>query len=192
MTVGTRHFILGLLVNQPMSGYDIKRLFGRFRWLVGRSSFGNIYPALHSLLEEGLVTVDVIASPDRPPRKVYHINERGLQALEAWNREPVEQDVSLKTFVMRLLLSGNLDREELMAYLEQRRADVAEQRDALQELADPTHDGDLGRTLALEYGLALSGKEIDWLERTLEQLGTREHHTRSEADAPPLHSHPAG
>jgi DNA-binding PadR family transcriptional regulator len=178
MTVGIRHFILGLLANQPMSGYDVKRLFGRFRWLIGRSSFGNIYPALHTLLDEGLVTMRVVSSPDRPPRKVYHINEQGLAALEEWNREPVGSGASLKTFVMRLLMSGNLDREALIAYLDERRAEVVEQQGALQELADRGHDGDLGRRLALEYGLALSGREIDWLEQTLEQLGTRAPYTR--------------
>jgi DNA-binding PadR family transcriptional regulator len=174
MHVGIRHFILGLLASQPMSGYDVKRLFGRFRWLIGRSSFGNIYPALHSLLDKGLVTMDVIPNPDRPPRKVYHINEKGRQVLDQWNGKPLASDASLKAFVMRLLLSGNLDHEELIAYLEQRRAEVAEQRDALQELTGQASD-DLGRKLALEYGLALSGKEIDWLDQTLEALDSVPH-----------------
>lgn len=173
MALGIQHFILGLLANQSMSGYDVKRLFGRFRWLIGPSSFGNIYPALHALLDEGLVTMDVIAGSDRPPRKVYHINERGLEALEEWDREPAGSDTSLKTFVMRLLLSGNLDRRELIAYLEQRRAEVVAQRSELEVLTDRACDEDLGRRLALDYGLALSGKEIDWLEQTLEELGTR-------------------
>jgi DNA-binding PadR family transcriptional regulator len=140
--------------------------------LIGRSSFGNIYPALHDLLDEGLVTVDVITSSDRPPRKVYNINEDGREVLEEWNREPGGSDASLKTFVMRLLLLGNLGHGELVAHLEQRRAEVVAQRDALSELAERANDDDLGRKLALEYGLALSGKEIDWLEHTLEELGT--------------------
>jgi len=140
MTLGIQHFILGLLANQPMSGYDVKRLFGRFRWLIGRSSFGNIYPALHTLLDEGLVTMDVISSPDRPPRKVYHINQRGLDVLGEWNREPAGAEASLKAFVMRLLLSGNLGRSELIAYLEQRRAQVVAQRGKLQELTGQASD----------------------------------------------------
>jgi PadR family transcriptional regulator AphA len=170
MAIGIRHFVLGLLANEPMSGYDVKRLFGRFRWLIGSSSFGNIYPALHALLEDGLVSVDVIASPDRPPRKVYSINEKGLDALQEWIEEPPASDASLKAFVMRLLLSSNLSREGLVAHLEQRRAEVALQRDALHDMEAEAGRDDIGNRLALDYGLTMSGREIDWLDETLELL----------------------
>jgi DNA-binding PadR family transcriptional regulator len=48
-----RYFVLELLAQQPMSGYDIKRLLAHLSWLIGGASFGNIYPALHALLENG-------------------------------------------------------------------------------------------------------------------------------------------
>jgi PadR family transcriptional regulator AphA len=170
MVIGIRHFVLGLLANQPMSGYDVKRLFGRFRWLIGSSSFGNIYPALHGLLEDELVDVDVVASSDRPPKKVYSINEQGLDALQAWLEEPPASDASLKGFVMRLLLSNSLSREGLVAHLEQRRAEVVTQRDALYDMEGASGQDDIGKRLALDYGLTMSSREIDWLDETLEWL----------------------
>jgi len=171
MAIGIRHFVLGLLANEPMSGYDVKRLFGRFRWLIGNSSFGNIYPALHALLEDELVSVDVITSPERPPKKVYSINGKGLDVLQEWIEAPPASDASLKAFVMRLLLSSNLSREGLVAHLEQRRAEVVLQRDALHDVEDGEGEGDIGRWLALDYGLTMSRREIDWLDETLELLG---------------------
>ena len=66
-----RNFCLGLLVQQPMSGYDIKCLLGQLDWLIGGSSFGNIYPTLHALLQDGLASVDVVDNHDKPPKKVY-------------------------------------------------------------------------------------------------------------------------
>lgn len=47
-----RHFILGLWVQQPVSGYDIRQMFKGLEWLIGAPSFGSLYPALHALLRE--------------------------------------------------------------------------------------------------------------------------------------------
>jgi len=101
---GIRLFILGLLTRQPMSGYDIKRFLKSLSWLIDVPSLGSLYPSLHALLKDGLVTVEVIASQDRPSRKIYSITEAGEKALRAWLNQPSESDASLKKFVMRLAL----------------------------------------------------------------------------------------
>ncbi len=80
--VSTRHFILGLLTRQPMSGYDIKRFLKQLSWLVDSPSFGSLYPALHALLKDDRVTVEVIPRQDKPPRKIYTITEAGRQVLQ--------------------------------------------------------------------------------------------------------------
>jgi PadR family transcriptional regulator AphA len=82
------HFILGLLAQQPMSDYDIKGVLKDLGWLVGDTSFGSLYPALHAMLRDGLVTVDVVPQQDKPPRKVYSITQDGKQTLEKWANEP--------------------------------------------------------------------------------------------------------
>ena len=76
-SVNFRHFILGLLSRRSMSGYDIRRLLRSLGWLLGNPSFGTIYPALHALLKDGLVTVEVVPHPSRPPRKIYTITGAG-------------------------------------------------------------------------------------------------------------------
>jgi DNA-binding PadR family transcriptional regulator len=75
-TVSIRQLILDLLTRQPMSGYDIKRFLKSLSWLIDSPSFGSLYPALHTLLEDGLVTVEVIPPQDKPPRKIYSITDR--------------------------------------------------------------------------------------------------------------------
>ena len=82
------YFVLGLLDQQPMSGYDVQRLLKRMKGLIGSSSFGHIYPALHTLLEEGWVTVNVVTHQDRPPKKVYTIKQEGRAALHEWLEQP--------------------------------------------------------------------------------------------------------
>jgi PadR family transcriptional regulator AphA len=51
----TAYVILGMLRNQPRSGYEIKRvvdLSTRFFWA---ASYGQIYPELRALAQAGLV-----------------------------------------------------------------------------------------------------------------------------------------
>jgi PadR family transcriptional regulator AphA len=171
MPVGTpslRHNILGLLAQEPMSGYDIKRLFKDLSWLVGSPSPGSLYPILRTLLKEGRVTVQVVPSSERPTRKIYKLTDTGRQELRAWMEQPVAPDTSLKGFVMHLLLTSAVSRNKLMAHLRQRRAQVLARRtDLEQSLGLLEEDADLGRRLALEYGLALATAELAWLGETL-------------------------
>ncbi len=157
-----------------MSGYDVKRFLKSLSWLIDSPSFGSLYPALHALLEDGLVTVEIMSRQDKPPRKIYSITERGRQALQEWMDQPVAPGVSLKTFVMRLILASNLSPAGLVAHLEQRHSQVAAQRLALEQTAQATDDDmDLGERLTLDYGLAVAAAELAWLDRALAQLSDR-------------------
>lgn len=170
-TVSIRYLVLGLITQQPMSGYDIKRFLKSLSWLVGSPSFGSLYPTLHALREEGLVTVEVAPRQDKPPRKIYTITDAGKQALRGWMDQPVAAEASLRAFVMRLILSGNLSYTGLIAHLQQRRSQVAIYQVALKEMVESL-DGtmDSGRRLAFGYGLALATAELAWLDSTLELL----------------------
>jgi len=169
--VSIRHFILGLLNRQPMSGYDIKCFLKSLSWLIDSPSFGSLYPALHALLENGLVTVEVVARQDKPPKKIYSITDAGRRVLQEWIDQPVPPGVSLKAFLMRLILASNLSRAGLVAHLQQRRTQVAAHQLDLEQTARVMDDGiDLGERLALEYGLAVATAELTWLDRALDQL----------------------
>jgi len=170
-TVSIRHFILGLLNRQPMSGYDIKRFLKGLSWLIDSPSFGSLYPALHALLEDDLVTVEVVSRQNKPPRKIYSITEAGGQVLGEWMDRPIASGVSLKAFLMRLILAGNLSHDGLVAHLEQRRTQVAAHQAALDQTATVMDEGmDLGERLALDYGLAVAAAELAWLDGMLAQL----------------------
>jgi DNA-binding PadR family transcriptional regulator len=168
-----RHFVLGLLVQQPMSGYDIKQYLAGLGWLVGNPSFGAIYPALHTLLEDGLVTLEIVAYENKPPRKVYSITASGRQALDEWIHQPLLAGASSRAFVMRLLLATHLSYEGLVAHLQQRHEQVAEQQAALKRNMRTADSSSNGRRLALEYGLTIANTELAWLENLVAALETQ-------------------
>lgn len=166
-----KHFILGLLTQQPMSGYDINRVLKGLGWLVGNPSFGSLYPALHALQEDGLVTVDVDNRERRPARKIYTITDAGTQTLRQWIDQPAGAHASTKAFVMRLILADSFSHAGLIGQLHQRRAQVAAHLAALEQTATTWDDNQgLGQQMALEYGLALANAELAWLDSALEQL----------------------
>jgi PadR family transcriptional regulator AphA len=168
--VSIRHLVLGLLTQQPMSGYDIKRFLKSLSWLIESPSFGTIYPSLRALREDGLVTVETIPQQDRPPRKIYTITESGSQAVQEWVGQPLAPDTSLKAFVMRLVLANSLSHTSLTAHLEQRRSQVETHFATLEQLAKATDGADNAHHIAYDYSLALASAELTWLESALEQL----------------------
>lgn len=166
-----RYFILGLLTRKPMSGYDIKLFLKSLNWLIGSPSFGSLYPTLHALLKDSLVTVDVVPGEGKPSRKIYSITEGGRQTLQEWINQPVVPGASLKAFLMRLMLASNFSQGGLIAHLKQRRSQVAAHHTPLEQTARELDEGaDLGQRLALDYGLAVATAELAWLDRTLERL----------------------
>jgi DNA-binding PadR family transcriptional regulator len=170
-TVSLLYFILGLLAQEPMSGYDIKRFLKGLSWLIGTPGGGSLYPILRALWQDDLVAVEIVPGMDRPPRKIYSITEAGHQALQAWIEQPIMANASLKAFVMRLLLADSHSHASLNAHLRQRRAQVAAHHATLVGgLGPPRSRLNLGQRLALDYGLALAKAELAWLETTLDQL----------------------
>lgn len=99
--VSLRYFVLGLLAQQSMSGYDIRRFLKSLSWLIGSPSSGSLYPILRALLEEGLATVETIPGLDKPPKKIYTITKAGRQDLQVWIDQSAVSKAPLKAFVMR-------------------------------------------------------------------------------------------
>jgi hypothetical protein len=126
---------------------------------------------LHALARDGLVLVDVMSRPDKPLRKTYSITEAGREALQAWVARPVEAGVKLKSFIMQLILAGDFAQPALVGQLQQRRETVSLHHSTLEQTIQDLGDrANAGQRLALEYGLATSAAELDWLDTELARL----------------------
>jgi DNA-binding PadR family transcriptional regulator len=169
-----RLFVLGLLNQRPMSGYDIKRSLRSLSWLIGSPSPGSLYPALRGLLRDDLVTVQVVVRPDKPPRKEYHVTKVGERVLQEWMSRPAAPG-TVKTFAMRLILATNLAPAALQVHLETRRAEVARCHDALElSISALGEHADFRQQLALDYGLTVARSELAWLDGILQRLNRQE------------------
>jgi DNA-binding PadR family transcriptional regulator len=104
----TEFILLGLLTHESLSGYDLKKqidlMIGQF-WEVG---YGQLYPTLKSLEEEGFITGASAESSKGPERIVYSITESGRAKLTEWlllpaQKENVKYEILLKVFFGSLL-----------------------------------------------------------------------------------------
>ena len=78
--------VLGLLAYEPMTGYDLKAAIQATVGHFWQESYGQLYPTLHALRDDGLVTMTHEADGGRT-RNVYAITDEGRAAVLAWLAE---------------------------------------------------------------------------------------------------------
>jgi DNA-binding PadR family transcriptional regulator len=176
-TSNRTHFaILGFLTLGPMSGYDIKKLVEESIENFWSESFGQIYPALRRLTEEGLIEKDGAASEGGRPRHVYSINDRGREAHAAWLREPTDPPPVRIELLLKLFFGARTDpatnREQILAYREQMVRDLERYRSITERVHRERADAaDLPYwLLTLRFGERDRAAHIAWCDEALAVL----------------------
>lgn len=119
--MGLRYSILGLLHYRPMHGYRIKehieRNFGHM-WSI---NYGQIYPNLKKMHDEGLVSMieEVCEGEKGPPRKLYSITPKGRDAFQDWLGSKPEGGIVLRDpFLMRFVFFGFGEKQTSMEIID--------------------------------------------------------------------------
>lgn len=166
-----RHALLDLLADEPMSGYDLTRLFSVSLANVWPAQHSQIYPELARLTADGL-----IAQTGEGPRgrKVYQTTPAGQEELRTWLRE-TEPDYSVRCdALLRVFCLWVLPTEEALAQLRRDRAEYVRHLGRMEEAvatvdwaASPTQRGS---RLTIEFGVRFYRELIDWIDWAAEQV----------------------
>jgi PadR family transcriptional regulator, regulatory protein AphA len=172
----TGRVILGMIALGRHTGYDIKQFVDQSTRHFWAASYGQIYPELRRLEEEGFITGQSEPTGGRA-RTVYELTDAGRGALEEWlEPEPdptfeVRAEGMLKLFfsdigtpeqrirnirAMRELHERTL--AQLCAHEEKKSADMLE-----------------GPRLTLELGIGLHRGIVEWCEATERRLAEESH-----------------
>lgn len=171
-----RYVILGFLSHEPLSGYDIKK---RIEGGVGNFydlSYGQIYPELSRLEEQGLVTKEIQVNEGKPSRKLYSITALGREELKKWvgtavEEEKVQYDILLKLFFGSLIgAEENIQnikafRKKSIAKLSLMEAYEKNLRSVLSE--SPDH---LYYLLTVNFGQHIYKAYVDWADQAVKEL----------------------
>ena len=165
---------LGLLAQQPGSGYDLLKTFEKSMANVWPATQSQLYGELNKLSDAGLIEVTDIGPRGR---KEYRITPDGRTELKRWLMSPQDDPPLRDASLLRVFMLGELEPDEARRHM----TAVAEHADsevkrleALSDSIDWTDGDDLffGRT-ALEYGLRLGAMEAEWARRVVDELDRR-------------------
>jgi DNA-binding PadR family transcriptional regulator len=84
--------LLGLLMQDPLSGYDIRRMFTQTPIGTFSDSPGAIYPALKRLEADGLIRGRIENSAGLRRRRIFRLTAAGTSTLKEWLSAPVTHD----------------------------------------------------------------------------------------------------
>ncbi len=107
------HAILGLLSLNPLSGYDIKKMFEGSAALNWSGNNNQIYTSLVKLHKQAWVSYETQSNDGSPTRKIYSITEKGLVELRKWMLSPPELPESKNSFLIQLAWADMLTSTEL-------------------------------------------------------------------------------
>lgn len=169
----TKYALLGLLSWRPMSGYDIKKTIEISLSNFWQEGYGQIYPMLKRLADEGLAERSVIRQEGKPDRNVYTITDAGRDVLQQWFTEPVEYQAGRNELLLKLFFGRQAARESILQHVEVYQA----RWQALQQKYSDL-DAHLRHTCAdqpdlpywlmtLSYGKHESQARLAWCEETL-------------------------
>jgi PadR family transcriptional regulator AphA len=103
----TRYALLGLLSQESMSGYDIRQRISQSTSFFWTESYGQIYPQLKTLTEEGLVEKTSEREREgRLDRQTYRITSAGKDRLCRWLDEEVEPRRVRNEFLLKLFFAA--------------------------------------------------------------------------------------
>ncbi|WP_040949779.1 PadR family transcriptional regulator [Gorillibacterium massiliense] len=171
------YIILGLLNHEDLSGYDIKKradfMISSF-WEIG---YGQIYPTLSKLEQEGLVTKRVSEETKGPERNLYSITEAGREVLIQWLKLPEQKEYTKYEILLKLFFGQLVPREDSAKRIDAFKARHTENLKMIEMFK-----GNLERVLGKEqdhlffYITVLFGERIykaylDWADEALKLLG---------------------
>ncbi|MFI5093326.1 MAG: PadR family transcriptional regulator [Candidatus Acidiferrales bacterium] len=101
--------LLGLIWQQPRSGYDLRKFFSSTPMISFSDSPGAIYPALRRLELRGLVRWHVEERTSLRRRKVFRITVRGRAEFRRWQTQPITRNDVIRNLDTLLLRFAFMD-----------------------------------------------------------------------------------
>lgn len=167
----TTYVVLGMLGWRPMSGYEIKSIVDHSTRLFWAASYGQIYPELRRLSEQGLI--EGRAEPHGGRRRnVYRLSPAGRRELKAWLHTDPEVFELRDEGLLKLFFAA-ADESSAVGTL---RAKQAQHQDMLSRLREmQSQGGPAGyAALVLRHGIEFNEWQIEWCERVARELEAAE------------------
>ena len=163
-----KYLILGLLAEQPMTGYDIRKKVSDILAVATTTSYGSLYPTLHQLLEKDLVSVEEVEQQARPAKKVYYITSQGQADLIRWLDKAPSEDKVKREFLLKLFFAANVSHMDSYTLISERRTKTEQLLSRLKTQRETTSNH--RRLWLIDYEIAICRAELQWLDRIEQEI----------------------
>jgi PadR family transcriptional regulator, regulatory protein AphA len=173
--VSLQHILLGILKDEPLSGYDLNKFFQFVMSYMWPTEQSQIYRALYKMHELGWVEIEYVVQDENPNKKIYHLTDAGREELVQWLKTPHDYSPSRQAWLAQLFFADELPADDLIvllkAHFDYMRAglEVLEQRGSLQRALERAEEGMLQRdrlvrAMTLDYGIRRYQFEMEWAQ----------------------------
>ncbi|MEJ2721267.1 MAG: PadR family transcriptional regulator [bacterium] len=162
--------VLGIIVREPCSAYDVRKIFKTTPMGHFSASPGAIYPALKRLEDNGWVAGRVANADTLRPKRVYELTGKGREVLTArLSRKITADDVTrnLDDVMLRFVFMDKLlPHAQIVELLGQLRSEMKSHVASLEQLLHAVEDElTVGERLSMEHGIAKAKMDIEWADR---------------------------
>lgn len=175
----TKYIILGLLNHEDLSGYDIKKRIDVSLKHFWDLSYGQIYPTLKQLLEDGYIHKVEVTKEAGPERITYSISEKGKLYLVQWLKESSEEDKLRSEMLLKLFFSSLIEREDVIHAINEFAVKSHNKAQLFSAFEDQLtavmkdNDDHVYYYLSVLFGKKLMKAYIDWSEEATEILSNK-------------------
>lgn len=172
----TRYVILGLLNEEHLSGYEIKRIIDTRLAFFWSESFGQIYPQLKALETEGLITASDQTDRNSKASKKYMITDKGKEALQQWFLTPVEKEIIRYEVLLKLYFSSATSSDVMLEHIKEFELNHNKQRKLFDKFEKQlkqdidVHSNHKQVLMVLAFGQRVWKAYADWCEETIKSL----------------------
>lgn len=168
------YVILGILMESPMSGYDLKKVAEQTIGMFFKMSYGSLYPTLKALTKSGEITEQETLNSKN--KKIYTLTDQGKASFVNWLAEPLQSNK--KEYMVKIFFYDYLDQEtrhtNLRVYQAQTYKKMMEMK-GLQDIVNeelasiPNKEDYYYRVSTMYYGLQFYEMELAWLNKIIEK-----------------------
>jgi DNA-binding PadR family transcriptional regulator len=162
--------ILGMVAYGMRTGYDIKQLVDKSTRYFWAASYGQIYPELKRLEDQGLIEGRPEPTGGRA-RTVYDLTPAGGAALQSWLATDRELAYELRDEgLLKLFFSDLAGPEQRIKNIRAMRERMDGKLAQLRKLAVKADEMGTGPALTLRLGITYTESFIQWCETAERQL----------------------
>lgn len=170
----TQFALLGILMYQSLSGYQLKKAINYGIGFFWSEDYGSIYPVLASLEKKGLVIKEYVQQEKKPSKHIYSITDTGKKHFSEWisrdaDYEKIRHELLLKIFFGHYCsLKDNIDK--LKTEISFHKNLLEKYTEIKGHLSEDSHTNKNEKKywlMTLDFGIRYSGMTIKWCEEMI-------------------------